>query len=500
MTNFNHIGIVGAGHLGRMLTKFFAEGGLDISLWDIDKANIDKVLEAAKEKPLEANILAFLDIRTFMDSLPKSSPSLLVFTITQGEPIDSVIEKFQSYWRKGDIVLDCSNENYRVTDRRQKQLKEQGIIWIGMGISGGYQATRQGPSMSLGGDKATIDSLLPLLRNFAAQNPETQEPCVAYMGPGGAGHYVKMVHNAIEEGMLSTMSEAWGLLRTCLGLTYDEIGSLFELWNGETTLKNTFLIEIGAEVCRRKRKKPTAGGGGGGGGGGDDVDDDYMLDDIIDKVDRDANDPESIPYLSVMDAANRHIPFPTIASGHFLRVASSHRSQRVRVSEKLHVSPPQKVELSSQDRALFVQALHGAVYVSFLCSFIQGLELIARASRDEKWDINLGTCLRVWRAGCIIQEDQIANILQPILSNPPPDTNIMNLKLIDEVSGELHKYYEPLKQVVLSGTQWDAYIPSMSASLDYLRYEGAKELPTQFMAAQLDYFGKRKQSQLGIPK
>lgn len=196
-----------------------------------------------------------------------------------------------------------------------------------------------------------------------------------------------------------------------------------------------------------------------------------------------------------MEAAARHVAAPSIAAGHFLRVGSGNRRQRLLVADKLYPPLPRKIE-AGKDVGSFVKSLEKAVFASFVCSFAQGLELIARASVDENWDINLGNCLKVWRAGCIIQEEYLSDLLMPALTS---GEQIMNIKLIDEVAAALNESYEALKLIVLTATESDCYIPSISASLEYLKYEGSRMLPTSFMEAQLDFFGAHNYDRIGVP-
>lgn len=367
--------------------------------------------------------------------------------------------------------------------------------WIGTGVSGGYQAAKQGPSMTPGGDPKALHEVLPLLEKYAAKDAN-DNPCVANIGPRGAGHYVKMVHNGIENGMLSSLCEAWSLLRKSLDLSNDEIGKIFERWNSKGELRGTYLVQIGSEICQRKKTPEGDKNGEGKGKGG------YVLDNVLDKVVQDDDgefirrwvqiqwpeadsiilDSEGTLYWSIMEEAEKHVSAPTNATGQFLRVASGDRHQRLRVAEKTRIPPPAKG--SVKDREAFIENLRHAVYLSFLCAFCQGLELIARASKDEDWNVDLATVIKVWRAGCIIQEDHIADVLQPVFESAKEP--IMNMKLVDEVAAELGRGYSSLQEVVLRGTGWNNHIPSLSASLEYIKYVGGTMLPTQFMEAQME--------------
>lgn len=466
--------------MGTMMSFGFSENGLDVSIWDVSEKNVDQAREMAEQtKTSKGKVDHFKDVHEFTKSLNSQPRKIFVFSITHGWPADSVLEKIRGDLKEGDIILDGGNENYRNTERRQNDLESKGIKWIGMGVSGGYQSARRGPSMSPGGDKEAVEFVLPLLESFAAKSAVDGKPCVQYIGPHGAGHYVKMVHNGIENGMLSIVCEAWNFLNKSLGLSNDEIGKIFEKWNSEGELKSTYLIQIGSEICQKKKTPQGDQHGEEKGEGG------YVLDDVLDKVVQDDDSSEGTLFWTVMDAAHRHVSAPTIATGHFFRVASGNRAQRLKVADKLNIPKPRHVDAKGKDE--LIENLRRAVYASFLCSFCQGLELIARASKDEGWDVNLGKCIQIWRAGCIIQEDHIADMLEPILINAKEP--IMNMKLIDEVATELRKNFEPLKQITLKAIECDNYVPAISASLEYLKYIGGGMLATQFMEAEMDFFG-----------
>lgn len=468
----------------------FAEHGFDISVWDIANKNVDRALQMAKdESGIKGKIEGFYDneISKFTKSLDVCERRLFIFSITHGPPADSVLEKLEHDLKKGDIIMDAGNEHYRSTERRQKELEPKGITWIGLGVSGGYQGARRGPSMSPGGDRNDIELVMPLLELFSAKDKKTGDPCVKYIGPRGSGHYVKMVHNGIEQGIGSSICEAWSLLHKSLGLSNDEIGKIFQDWNSEGELRNNFLMEIAAEIGQRKK---TPKGDGRGEGVGDEG---YVLDDVVDKVVQDCDDSEGTFFWSVAEAAERHVSAPTMSATQFLRVASANRAQRLKVADKLNIPEPQKASVS--DKAAFVETLRKAVYTSVLCSFCQGLELIARTSADEGWHVDLATCIKIWRAGCIIRSEYVADMLEPIFDSAKEP--MKNMKLVDEVASQLSKGYQPLKEIVLKGTEWDNYVPALSASLEYIKYCGGKQLPTQFMEAQWDFFGWHSYDKVG---
>lgn len=489
--HFKRIGIVGAGNMGSMMAFAFSGLGLDVSVWDVSKENVDQLMGWVREdKDVKTQIDGFHNIDDFTKSLEgKGNRKLFMFSITHGAPADSVLGMIKHDLKPGDIILDGGNENYRRTERRQKECQQIGVSWIGMGVSGGYQSARRGPSLSPGGDPKALEVVMPLLEAYAAKDRKTGLPCVTAVGPAGSGHFVKMVHNGIEGGMLSTVAEAWAILHQGLGLTYDEIGNIFADWNRQGELRENFLIQIGSEILHTKRTPR-----GDYHGEGASRENGYVLDDVLDKVVQDDDNTEGTPLWSIMDAAARHVSAPSLATAQFLRVASGNRAERVNVAKKLNMPSPKHIE-HLKDVNQFIEHLRRAVYASFLSSFCQGLELIARASEDEGWNIDLSKCLQIWRAGCIIQSEAIADLLQPLLTS---NKHVFNLKELDQVARELHKTFSSLKEVVLAATTADHYIPAMSATLEYLKYTGGTALPTKFMEAQMDFFGAHAYNKPGV--
>ncbi|KAJ5923351.1 6-phosphogluconate dehydrogenase decarboxylating [Penicillium verhagenii] len=486
---FKRIGVIGVGSMGSMMTFAFSEMGLDVSVFDVDKSNVDKVTNWAKSaNDVKGKISGFYNINEFVKSLEGGDRKLFMFSVTHGDPADQVLKMIKPDLKKGDIVLDGGNENYRRTERRQKECKEIGVSWIGVGVSGGYQSARRGPSLSPSGDPEALKLVMPLLERYAAKDPKSGTPCVTRIGPGGSGHFVKMVHNGIEGGMLSALAEAWSYMHYGLDMGYEQIGDVFAQWDSTGELRGNFLIHIGADILRTKR---TPNGDGNGEGIGDNG---FVLDDVLDKVVQDDDGTEGTPLWCLMESAARHVSCPTLAAAHFMRIASGNRQERVQASRKLQMPSPRPIQNMQSSHEVTIEKLRKAVYSSFLSSFCQGLELISRASDDEGWNIDLGNCIQIWRAGCIIQSDYIADLLQPPLSK----TSMSNMKFIDTVSQELHNSFDALKDIVIEGTKSDQYMPAISATLDYLKYEGGLVLPTKFMEAQMDYFGAHCYNKPGI--
>ncbi|KAL4885607.1 nucleoside phosphorylase domain-containing protein [Aspergillus karnatakaensis] len=488
-SRFKRIGIVGAGNMGSMMAFAFSELGLDVSIWDIEASNIDNLLSSTKKTNYKGKVEGFTDISKFTQSLEgQGERKIFLFSITHGDPADSVLDMIKNDLKKGDIILDGGNEHYKRTEKRQKECAEIGVSWIGLGVSGGYQSARRGPSLSPGGDKEALDTVLPLLELYAAKDSETGLPCVTNVGPNGSGHFVKMVHNGIEGGMLSAVAEAWSILHFGRGLGYEEIADVFEEWNTQGELRNNYLLEIGAALLRVKKTPKGDGKGEGEGEGG------YVLDDVLDKVVQDDDNTEGTPYWSIMESAARHVSAPTLATAQYMRVASGNRAERLEVAKRLKIPAPSPIRGMKTFEA-FKEHLRRAVYASFLASFCQGLEQIARASQDEGWDIDLSKCLQIWRAGCIIRSEGIADILQPALAE---NKHLTNMKYIDKVAEELQRTYGSLKEIVIAGIDSEHYLPAMSATLEYIKFEGGTMLPTKFMEAQMDFFGAHGYNKPGV--
>jgi len=500
-TPFKRIGIIGAGSMGSMMSLGLAEKGHFISLWDVNSGNVRSAMEKAQqESKTKYNVEGFFDIRAFADSFGDQR-KLIILSISHGKPADEVLKLLNEagILKPDDIVLDGGNEHWRTTERRQKTLDSQGVKWIGLGVSGGYQSARRGPSLCPGGDEETIKQVLPVLEKFAAKyetEAGRERPCVEYVGPDGAGHFVKMVHNGIENGMLGAVCEAWGFMRAGLNMAEDEIGNVFSIWNKQGQLRGTYLLEIGSEICR---KRQTRSGDQNGEGKGTD----FVLDEVLDKVVQDDDDTEGTGYWSVMESAERHISAPTIAAAQFLRVASGNRSQRLKVSEKLNLPKPQRIQLKHEEEGNVIEDLRMAVYSAVLASYCQGLELIAHASKVQDWNIDLATCIRIWRAGCIIQSDHIADMLESTFAKesvPGLQHTFTNLKLIQEIADEFHQNFSYLKRTISRGIESDAYITTLSSTLEYLKYEAGEMLPTRFMEAEMDFFGAHGFDRPGVDK
>lgn len=305
-----------------------------------------------------------------------------------------------------------------------------------------------------------------------------------------------MIHNGIEHGMMSAISEAWSIMVTGLGMSYDEIAQTFEDWNNKGELvsfsneatnyhsllllqKGTFLIKIGIDICRTKDKETG----------------ERVLATVEDKVVQDFTGEEGTGIWSNEESVENHVPAPTLSTAHFLRLASGLRSEREQAQKAFGGDfPAQKLDV--KDKASFLEDLRVAVYTSCLAAYVQGINIIDRKNKGVKWNINFSEVLQIWRAGCIIQADYIADMLQPIFKDYKNEGS-MNLLHESSVAKDLKKGHPALKKVVGAAVTGDHVVPAISSTLDYLKYSTGLDLPTQFYEAELDYFGKHMYDRKG---
>ncbi|SPQ17584.1 4b02c1d5-4f4f-4c32-a9aa-af2ab36980b8 [Thermothielavioides terrestris] len=467
------VGMIGTGSMGSMLSLLFAELGIHTHFYDPSSQNVEVLQSYARETGHTDKITYHSDHKSLCEALGATGgPRFFMFSIPHGAAADKSIDALEPYLEAGDLIMDASNEQWHATERRQKRLEPRGVHYIGMGVSGGYQSARHGPSISPGGSKAALDAAFPFLQRIAAKD-WSGRPCVAKLGPGGSGHYVKMVHNGIEHGMMTALSEAWAILDAGLTMDYEEIGDVFEKWNTDGPLRNSYLVGIGAQICRTRKR----------GDGGD-----FVLSHIRDKVVQDVDNSEGTGTWAVEEGVTLHVPHPTIAASHIFRVASADAAKREAVTKTLGGGiVPSKINGIIDKRKFVHEDLRQALYASFLMSFVQGLHILSRANEQHDWQLNFVDVLYVWRRGCIIQSDYIVALLERVYLSEECDEH--NLLACPTIASELQNAYLSLKTVVQQALEADLHVPALSASLEYYKYSGSANLPTSFEEAELDYFG-----------
>ncbi|KAF2124591.1 6-phosphogluconate dehydrogenase C-terminal domain-like protein [Dothidotthia symphoricarpi CBS 119687] len=460
------------------MALLFAEDGVHVSLSDPSEEAMDTIIEKAQKSGYNGKVQKFTDYASLCKSL--SQPRLLVFSLPHGNVGDKVLEGLSPHLSRDDIILDCGNEHFQNTERRQNKCKDTGIRYIGCGVSGGYQAARAGPSMCPGGDKSALEEVLPLLQKVAAKD-KNEKACVGIVGRGGSGHYVKMVHNGIEHGMMSAICEAWGIMRK-MGMGYEEIGNVLKEWNSSGELRGTFLISIGADLSHKREPGKDSGSS--------DSSEQHPLvvSEVLDKVVQDVTGEEGTGIWSNTEAIELHVPAFTLNTAHAFRLASAFRGDRERANKTSDGGFP-AAELDIKDKDAFIEDLRKATYAACLASFIQGMNIIARADEEHKWEIDYSQIWQIWRAGCIIQADYLSDeILSPIL-NSNPTSEDMNLIFSSRVAEDVRNCFPSLRRIIAKSVETDQVVPALSATLEYFKVITGTDLPTAFYEAELDYFG-----------
>lgn len=453
--------------MGSRMSLLFAEHGLSVHFYDPSSANVLSLQQQARDAKLESKLTHHRDYESLCRSL--RSPKVFLFSTPHGSVADKTIDSLEPFLAKGDLIMDAGNERWTETERRQARLEKEGIHYIGMGVSGGYQSARRGPSISPGGSKAALDLAFPFLEIVAAKDKDGT-PCVAKLGPRGCGHYVKMIHNGIEHGMMTALAEVWALMAQGMGLTFAAIADIFDSWNRKGPLADNFLLRIGADICRTK--DPHTGR--------------YVLENIRDKVVQDVDGSEGTGVWSCEEAIRLHESAPTMVMAHLFRLASADAAKREGLN-RVYGGEVKPGKLSV-DKTGFLKDLKAATYASMLASFVQGLHVLAKADAENGWNLNYVDVLQLWRAGCIIRSNRLTDMLRGVYTSP--DVQPTNLLAHPAIAADLSKTYLPLKTVVLKGIEADMNLPTLAATLEYYKYSTYTDMPTSFQEAQMDYFGE----------
>jgi 6-phosphogluconate dehydrogenase len=446
------IGMVGLGVMGRNLALNIEEKGFGVSAWDAWPEPVDKFVASSKGK----KIAGFHELAAFVKSLRR--PRRIIMLVKAGEVVDKTIAALRPLLEPGDLLVDGGNEYYKNTERRTALLAEAGIRYFGMGVSGGETGARHGPSMMPGGDRDGYDELAPILTKIAAQTADG--PCVTYIGPGGSGHYVKMIHNGIEYGDMQLIAEAYDVMKTLGGLSNEELADVFDAWNRAEL--QSFLIEITAQIFRKKDPE----------GKGD------LVDHIVD-----ATAQKGTGKWTVQEAAELGAAVPTIATSVDARVISYAKADRVHASSLL--PGPTPCAVAGIDKKRLVEDVRAALYAAKACSYAQGMNLLRLASEAHGWGLRLGELARIWQAGCIIR----AQFLGRIKAAYDRDADLPNLLLDPSFREELGARQAGWRRVVSESAVAGLPVLGMGASLGYYDMIRRERLPANLTQAQRDFFG-----------
>jgi 6-phosphogluconate dehydrogenase len=447
-------GMIGIGVMGSNLLLNIADNGFAVIGFDLKQERAD-ALEAAA--PQGTTVKGTTDITFMTQSLKR--PRKIMMLVPAGKPVDDVINNLLPHLEDGDIVIDGGNSFFRDTQRRYEELQPKGIHFFGMGVSGGEAGARFGPSMMPGGDKKAYQYLKPILEGVAAK--ADGKPCVAYMGNGPAGHYVKMVHNGIEYAMMQLISEAYDILKRGFNLSNEELRQLFLTWN-EGNLQS-FLIEITAEIFRTLDTEHGS-------------ETDYLVDFILDKA-----GAKGTGKWTSQDALNVGVAIPTIDAAVSARVLSAYKEQRVQAG-KLYKK--QIAEIPPGSKTL-IPLLEDALFFSFVIAYAQGLSLLAKASEEYNFQIPLPEVVSIWKGGCIIRSSLLYQFDKAFAAN----TSLQNILLHNSIAEILKQKEDAVRKVLTAAIKAGIPVAAMSSALGYFDSVCSERLPTNLIQAQRDFFG-----------
>lgn len=445
-------GMVGLGVMGKNLALNSERKGYSVSVYSHFYHETDEFLKNHPEK----NIKGFETIGSFVESI--ETPRKIMLMVTAGKITDTMIEQLVPYLDKDDVLIDGGNTHYTDTLRRSNYLKEFGIKFVGSGVSGGEEGALNGPSLMPGGQREAYDLIKPLFEDIAAKAHDGK-PCVSYIGPDGAGHFVKMVHNGIEYGDMQLIAESYDILSKGLGLSIEEISQIFNSWNdGEL---NSYLMTITSELLMRK----------------DDLDtQDYIVTHILDK----AGNKGTGKWTS-QNALDLGVPLPLVTEAVFARFMSALKEERCEASRILP-GPDAAIEI---DKNVMIEKVRRALYFSKIMSYAQGFSQMMMASNEYNWSLNYGEIAQIFREGCIIRAQFLQKITDAYEKNP----TLKNLMLDDYFLSIVSEYQRDIREVVSLSVKLGVPVPSLSSAISYYDSYRSKDLPANIIQAQRDYFG-----------
>jgi 6-phosphogluconate dehydrogenase len=447
------IGVVGMAVMGKNLALNIESRGYSVALYNRTGSKTEEVVHDNPDK----NLKGTYSVEEFVDSIEK--PRRIVLMVQAGRGTDATIQSLVPHLDQGDVLIDGGNTFFQDTIRRSNELADSGINFIGTGVSGGEEGALKGPSIMPGGQKEAYELVAPILEKISAK-AEDGSPCVTYIGPDGAGHYVKMVHNGIEYGDMQLIAESYDLMQNILGLSVDEMAEIFAEWN--TGELDSFLIEITADILTRK----------------DDLGTGKPIVDVI----LDAAGNKGTGKWTSQSALDLGVPLPLITESVFARYISAYKEERVQAS---NVLPKPAAYQFEGDKKEFVEKIRQALYFSKIMSYAQGFAQLRSASKEYNWELPFGEIAKIWREGCIIR----AQFLQKITDAYDKEADLENLLLDDYFKDITANYQQAVREVVALAVQAGVPVPTFSSAISYFDSYRSDRLPANLIQAQRDYFG-----------
>jgi len=461
-TNQCDIGLIGLGVMGENLVLNLESKGFSVAVFNRTTEITEKFAAGRAEGK---TIQPTRTMEELVAALQK--PRIAMMMVKAGAPVDAVINQLSPLLEKGDIIIDGGNSLFTDTQRREKELKGKGIHFVGMGVSGGEEGALKGPSLMPGGSRESWEIIAPIFRKIAAE--VDGEPCCRYMGPDGAGHYVKMVHNGIEYGDIQLICESYAILKDILEMDAAQLAEVFAEWNrGEL---ESYLIEITSQIFRKldpETGKP-------------------LVDKILDKAGQ-----KGTGIWTLQAAIKQSVVISTIDAAVEARVVSSRKEERVAASKIL---PQPRVRQFKGNRPRLVDAVREALYASKIVSYAQGMELLRSGSTAYNWNLNLSDIATIWRGGCIIR----ARFLNRIVEAYQRDAALHNLLLDRYFTRAIKKAQAKWRLVVSLAIKHGVAVPAFSASLAYFDSYRSARLPANLLQAQRDFFGAHTYERIDKP-
>ena len=456
------IGLIGLAVMGENLVLNMESKGFTVAVFNRTWEVTEKF---AAGKAKGKNIRPNQTMDEFVGALKRPRKAMIM--VKAGGPVDAVINQLVPLLEQGDVIIDGGNSLFTDTQRRCKDLEGRGIHFVGCGVSGGEEGALKGPSLMPGGPRESWEIIAPIFRKIAAQ--VDGEPCCRYMGPDGAGHYVKMVHNGIEYGDMQLICEAYAILKDVLGLEGNDLAAIFEEWNKGDL--DSYLIEITSEIFRKidpETGKP-------------------LVDVILDRAGQ-----KGTGLWTLQSALSQSVVISTINAAVEARVISSRKEERVAASKIL---PQPKVPKFTGDAKALITAVRDALYASKIVSYAQGMELLGAASIGSKWDLNFGDIATIWRGGCIIRAKFLDRIKEAYERNAKLD----NLLLDQYFTGIIERTQDNWRVAVATAVTHGVAVPAFSASLGYFDSYRSARLPSNLLQAQRDFFGAHTYERVDKP-
>lgn len=445
------VGMVGLAVMGSNLARNIESRGISVAVHNRSYDVTEKFMQDNAGK----NFVPGKSLEDFVNSM--ESPRQIIILVKAGGPTDAVVDGLIPLLKKGDIIIDGGNAYYPDTIRREEKCKQAGLGFIGLGVSGGEEGALHGPSLMPGGPKESWQIIAPLLEKIAAK--VDGESCTTYIGPDGSGHFVKMVHNGIEYGDMQLIAEAYNLLRDVIGCKPPELADIFDKWN--SGVLSSFLIEITSKVFRKKDTDGTQ----------------FLVDKILDKAGQ-----KGTGKWTAQVALDLGIAIPALSAAVDARILSSIKDERIKASSQLLGPKPQDY---TGDRNQFIQLVHDALYCSKIMSYAQGMALLAAASKEWKWNLNLSEISRIWKGGCIIRAKFLDQIRKAYKDNP----QLPNLMLDPAMKSELTNRIENLRKAVVIASERGIPVLAFASSLSYFDSYRTANLPQNLTQGQRDFFG-----------